>query len=124
MSGVRRRIVIMDDNAATLELATAILSDAGYDAVPVATLAELTAAVEQTVDLVLMDVSMPEADGDQLAVAMREIRRVAAPILLYSALDEPELAARAREAEVHGYVWKPAGPEEILVKVREALAAD
>ena len=81
------------------------------------------AAVELPVDLVLMDVDMPDAEGDQLALALRQIRRLEAPILLYSGLDEKELETRARAAEVEGYLRKSADPEAILDRVRDVLAA-
>ena len=121
MSEARRRIVIMDDSESALEIAAGLLEQAGYEVASARTLDELVAAVDHPVDLVLMDVEMPDADGDQLAVTLRHIRRLDAPILLYSALDEVELAARARVAEVEGYLRKSADPEAMLALVGEVL---
>ncbi|HEY8141723.1 MAG TPA: response regulator [Kofleriaceae bacterium] len=123
MAGAPQRIVIMDDSEETLETAVAFLEQAGYQVAAVSTLDALVAAVEIPVDLVLMDVDMPDAEGDQLALALRQIRRLEAPILLYSALDERELQARALAAEVEGYLRKNADPEAILERVRDVLAA-
>ena len=122
MVGAPQRIVIMDDSEENLETAVALLEQAGYEVAPVSTLDALVAAVELPVDLVLMDVDMPDAEGDQLALALRQIRRLEAPILLYSALDEKELEARAQAAEVEGYLRKNADPEAILDRVRDVLA--
>lgn len=122
MSGPPRRIVVMDDSEENLETAVAVLEQAGYQVAPVRTLDELVAAVERPVDLVVMDVDMPDAEGDQLAVVLREIRRVEAPVLLHSGLDPAELAARAEVAEVAGHVSKSAGPDAMLARVRELLA--
>lgn len=123
MAGALQRIVIMDDSLETLETAAAFFEQAGYEVAAVSTLDGLVAAVELPVDLVLMDVAMPDAEGDQLALALRQIRRLEAPILLYSALDEKELEARALAAEVEGYLRKNADPEAILDRVRDVLAA-
>ncbi len=123
MAGAPQRIVIMDDSEENLETAVAFLEQAGYQVAAVSTLDALVAAVEQPVDLVLMDVDMPDAEGDQLALVLRQIRRIEAPILLYSALDEKELEARAVAAEVEGYLRKNADPEAILDRVRDVLAA-
>jgi CheY-like chemotaxis protein len=123
MAGAPQRIVIMDDSEENLETAVAFLEQAGYQVAAVSTLDALVAAVELPVDLVLMDVDMPDAEGDQLALALRQIRRLEAPILLYSALDEKELEARAVAAEVEGYLRKNADPEAILDRVRDVLAA-
>jgi CheY-like chemotaxis protein len=112
----------MDDSAENLETAVAFLEQAGYEVAAVSTLDGLVAAVELPVDLVLMDVDMPDAEGDQLALVLRQIRRLEAPILLYSALDEKELEARALAAEVEGYLRKNADPEAILDRVRDVLA--
>jgi two-component system response regulator MprA len=122
MAGTLQRIVIMDDSAENLETAVAFLEQAGYEVAAVSTLDGLVAALELPVDLVLMDVDMPDAEGDQLALALRQIRRLEAPILLYSALDEKELEARALAAEVEGYLRKNADPEAILDRVRDVLA--
>jgi CheY-like chemotaxis protein len=122
MAGTLQRIVIMDDSAENLETAVAFLEQAGYEVAAVSTLDGLVAAVELPVDLVLMDVDMPDAEGDQLALTLRQIRRLEAPILLYSALDEKELEARALAAEVEGYLRKNADPEAILDRVRDVLA--
>ena len=123
MAGAPQRIVIMDDSEENLETAVAFFEQAGYQVAAVSTLDALVAAVEQPVDLVLMDVDMPDAEGDQLALVLRQIRRIEAPILLYSALDEKELEARAVAAEVEGYLRKNADPEAILDRVRDVLAA-
>jgi DNA-binding response OmpR family regulator len=121
MDQTRKRILIVDDSQAALDTAQLVLEGAGFEVVAARSLAELVTALERPVDLVLMDVEMPEADGDQLAITMREIRQVQAPIFLFSALDEETLAARAGEAGVDGYVCKLAGADAMVTRVRAAV---
>jgi DNA-binding response OmpR family regulator len=121
VTGARRRIVVMDDSQASLEVVSAILAEAGYQVDVASTLAELVSAVDRPVDLVLMDVDMPDVDGGELALTLRRIRGLTARILLYSALDEKELAVRAQSAEADGFLSKSSGAEAMLARIAELL---
>jgi DNA-binding NarL/FixJ family response regulator len=68
-----------------------------------------------------MDVQMPEAFGDDVAMVLRAAREIDAPIYLLSTLDEAELKRRATEAEIEGYISKQIGVEAIIARVRQIL---
>lgn len=117
-----RSILIIDDSALVLEYTRAVLEGAGY-AVATATTVE---AFEQerrarAPDLIVVDVQMPEVFGDDLASTLRGAYKVTAPIILLSSLEADELARRAADAEIDGWVTKKSGPEALLAKVREVL---
>ncbi len=120
----RPRILLMDDSPLFLDVANHALLAAGYDVYTARTLAELERAEDgPAVDLVLMDVQMPEIFGDDIAMVMRQVRGVEAPIYLLSSLDEESLAERASEAGIEGYISKHAGVDHLLERVHSILAA-
>jgi DNA-binding response OmpR family regulator len=75
----------------------------------------------QPPDMVLLDVQMPEAFGDDVATVLRAVRGVNVPIYLLSSLDEEELARRARASEIEGYISKRIGVRAIIERVRTIL---
>jgi DNA-binding response OmpR family regulator len=118
----RKTVLILDDSPVALEVARLALEDAGF---AVTTAVDLTSFEERATmgpDLILIDVQMPEAYGDDLASTLRGGRNVRVPILLFSNLAEPELARRAAEAEVDGWISKNAGVSELVRRVKEILS--
>ncbi|MEZ5143297.1 MAG: response regulator transcription factor [Acidimicrobiales bacterium] len=67
-------------------------------------------------DLVLLDVDLPDGDGD--AVVSELATR--APVVMLSAHDQPALVRRAMQDGALGYIRKDAEPTELLRLVRRA----
>jgi DNA-binding response OmpR family regulator len=118
----KKTILIVDDSALVLEMMCAALTAAGYEVLVANDLTQLEEhRTRHRPDLVLMDVQMPEAFGDDVAMVLRAAREVEAPIYLLSTLDEAELQRRAADAEIDGYISKRIGAAAIVGKVREIL---
>ena len=73
------------------------------------------------VNLILMDVQMPSLSGDAAAMVLRWGWGVQARIYLLSSLPREELAERALDAGVDGYISKQAGPDALVTRVGEIL---
>jgi CheY-like chemotaxis protein len=82
---------------------------------------ELGELVADGFDLILMDVQMPELYGDDVAAVLRHQRGIAAPIYLFSTLPAAELAERARDAQVDGFICKDLGMTNLVDEVRKVL---
>jgi DNA-binding response OmpR family regulator len=117
-----RRILLVDDSPLFLELAGAALEEAGYTVLRAASLDEVERQSSAHPDLVLMDVRMPEAFGDDVAMVMRHVRGVSVPIYLLSELDHEELQQRAVEADIDGFISKADSMEQLVQRVRSILA--
>jgi DNA-binding response OmpR family regulator len=119
----RKRILVFDDSPLVLEVTQAALEREGFD---VTTAADLTSFEERrsaiAPDLILVDVQMPEAFGDDVASTLRGAHGVRVPILLVSNLEAGELARRASEAEASGWISKRAGVHELVRRVKELLS--
>jgi two-component system KDP operon response regulator KdpE len=119
----RRQILLVDDSPLVLDMMRAAFVQAGYEVLTAQDLAQLDVhRATSRPDLVLMDVQMPEAFGDDVAMVLRAARDVEAPIYLLSTLDEAELRRRAAEAEIDGFISKQIGVDAILARVRQILA--
>jgi len=119
----RPRILLIDDSALVLAATRFALEAEGYEvdvALDLDSFEEHRA--EHPPDLIMVDVQMPEAFGDDLAAMLRGAYHVECPILLLSTLPLEELEARARAAGVWGYVSKGEGIPALLTRVKEALA--
>ena len=110
----RVRVLLADDNAVLrMGLASLLASDARIDLVAEAENGReaVELAVKHTLDVVVLDVRMPELDGVAAAAQMPEGTRIL--MLTYS--DEPEVISTAMASGAHGYLVHGAHtPEEIL----------
>jgi DNA-binding response OmpR family regulator len=120
-----KRIMLMDDSELFLAVTASALQAAGYDVVCANDLTQLAALRAQpSSDLVLMDVQMPEAFGDDIALTLRHAYGVSAPIYLLSSLDEGELAERVQWAGIDGFISKQLGVEAIVRRVRSIIPVE
>ncbi len=80
-------------------------------------------ALDKEVDLVLLDVRMP--DGDGLTVLGRiKLDKPKLPVLLFSAFDNPASIARAIALGASGFLLKDCSRDELLTAIRAASAGE
>src|SRR6478735_6687917 len=116
-----KRILIVDDSPLILAASKHVLVEAGYDVETRTDPEDLGAKGYSGFDLILMDVQMPELFGDDVASVLRLDREIRTPIYLFSTLPAEELAERAVEAKVDGYITKGDGAEHLVSEVRRIL---
>ena len=119
---MQKNVLILDDSEVVLDIARKYLQDAGYFVSTALRLAEFDRhKANRNPDLILLDVQMPELEGDDLGRTLRSERGVTAPILLFSTLEDDELAKRVEAAGLDGYVSKNAGLEALVAEVQAIL---
>lgn len=120
----QKRILLVDDSAFMLEMVRTALADRGYEVLTANDLQELEQHAEVGGwNLILLDVQMPEAFGDDVGMVLRAVRGVSAPIYLFSSLDDDELSRRAENAQIDGYISKRLGVDRLIERVGEILTA-
>ncbi|MBY5997953.1 response regulator transcription factor [Nitratireductor aquimarinus] len=81
------------------------------------------ALVDDSVDLVLLDLTMPGVSGLSGLIALRGMNP-ALPIVVVSAHDSPETIRRALELGASGFISKSSGMDEIRTAVQAVLNGD
>ncbi len=117
------RILIVEDNADNLELVKFLLEKAGYEVVGLSDGRQGLEwlAVEQA-DLILLDMSLPEVDGWQLAGQLKADARTAGiPIVALTAHTLPGDRKRALDAGCDGYISKPLDVPNFVATVAEFI---
>lgn len=118
-----RRILLIDDSLLVVEAIRDALESDGVDVEGVTDVASLDPAQQlDQFELVLIDVQMPAMFGDDVAMVMRQKRSAPTPIVLLSSLPEAQLAERAREAGIDGYISKRRGVDAVVEEIRSWLA--
>lgn len=116
------KILLVDDHAvvrAGLRRMLAMVSD--DEILEAATGREsLAIARAQSLDLIIVDLNLPELGGVELVARLRQIG--ATPILVLSMHAEPLYVTRALDAGAQGYVSKNASPDELLTAIRRTAA--
>jgi DNA-binding response OmpR family regulator len=117
--GAAARVLLLDDDADTLEMMTFLLSRAGYRVTAVASASAARAALQHDrPDIVLLDVSLGgELLGLDIARAAREMERVV--VILHTALSED--VVRLMFDRYDAFLRKPA-PVGTLLKTLARLS--
>jgi len=119
----RKTILVVDDNAAILNVVAHTLAAAGFRPLTASTaLDALARARRERPDLILMDIMMPGLEGSVASGLMRDLEELRdVPVLLMSALPEEDLRERAAEAGATGFLAKPFRKERLLELVGRTL---
>jgi signal transduction histidine kinase/DNA-binding response OmpR family regulator len=121
------RILLAEDNPVNEMVACAILKKAGHTVEVARDGRQAVRAMSSgRFDAVLMDVQMPEMDGLEATVAIREMeKRTGAhtPVIAMTAHALGGYEERCREAGMDGYVTKPIRRELLLQKLEEFQGA-
>ncbi len=116
----RARVLVVDDDAIVRELLHGMLERAGYHVGEApdgrAGLRELYA---KPVDLVILDVEMPELDGWATLERIRDLSDV--PVLMLTARETELERVRGLRGGADDYVIKPFGNQELLARVDALL---
>ena len=115
-----KQVFLMDDSAFALDLVRTALVEDGVSVTCGRDLADLARLKGQQVDLVLMDVEMPEAFGDDVTSWLLS-ESLTAPVYLLSNLPVDELERRAAECGARGFISKAIGLDAVLTRVRAIL---
>src|SRR6056297_2559235 len=110
------RILIIEDEQEVREEITDILKFEGYDVIPVSGGAEgVKAAVENSPDIVICDILMPEMDGFEVLQKIKSHPAFSlVPFIFVSAMAERKSLRKGMEQGADDYLFKPFSREELL----------
>lgn len=113
-------ILVIEDEQPIRRFLRASLTNEGYRVSEAVSGAEgLRMAASQPPDLVILDLGLPDLDGQEVLRRLREW--CTAPIIVLSARDQEAEKVRALDHGADDYVTKPFGVGELLARMRTAL---
>jgi two-component system cell cycle response regulator len=117
---VTARVLIVDDIPTNLRLLDARLTAEYFDVVTAATgPAALELCAEHEIDIVLLDVMMPEMDGFEVCRRLKaDPRTHHIPVLMITALDQPSDRVKGLEAGADDFLTKPVDDVQLLARVK------
>src|SRR5690349_2131370 len=120
MTAAQPRILLVEDEQAIRKFLRTELSTAQYQLDEAATAEQALARAEQSPpDLVILDLGLPDLDGQEV---IRRLRKwMTAPIIVLSARDQDQEKIRALDTGANDYLTKPFSTGELMARVRVAL---
>ena len=114
-------ILVVEDDKNTRKLITTVLKNYGYDTIEATNGAEALDVLDHNhVDLMVLDVMMPQMDGYELAETLRESGSQM-PMLMLSARSKTEDIKQGFVVGIDDYMTKPFDFEELLLRIKALL---
>jgi DNA-binding NtrC family response regulator len=121
LSKTRGRVLVVEDEAYVRDSLVAVLRAGGYEVNPAGSVAEAVALLAKaSVDVVLSDLRMPEADGLALVRRM-QASSPETPVIILTGHGNVASAVECLRAGASDYILKPADPEALEVALQRAL---
>jgi signal transduction histidine kinase/DNA-binding response OmpR family regulator len=120
----RPKVLYIEDDPASRMLVRSLLEGHGYQVVESGCgLDGIEAALRERPHLMLLDLRLPDVDGETVAAILRSFPKLAAaPIVGITAHDEPGQRDRTLVAGCDGWLTKPIDPERFPGQIAEFLA--
>jgi two-component system phosphate regulon response regulator OmpR len=113
-------LLVVDDDKRLRELLRRYLSDNGFRVTTAADARDARSNLASfAFDFVVLDVMLPGEDGLELTRALRRESQI--PVLLLTAMAEPEDRVNGLEQGADDYLAKPFEPRELVLRIRNVL---
>ncbi|MEF3696612.1 HD domain-containing phosphohydrolase [Desulfolutivibrio sp.] len=117
-----KRILAVDDEKMNLRVLSGLLRSMGHDPVLAESGEKALEVLDPGIDLVLLDVMMPDMDGFHVAKKIRERKDVGdVPIIMVTALSGKQDRLSAVEAGANDFIAKPIDLTELRVRMDSLL---
>jgi excisionase family DNA binding protein len=116
-------ILIVDDDDRIREFVRVNLEMEGYSVREAANAEEgLSALEEQSPDLILLDVMMPQVDGWEMLRRVQERHGVGAiPVVMFSGKVDEDTLADAESRGAQAFIGKPFNPQQLVESTKQLL---
>jgi hypothetical protein len=125
MVGDGQKILVVDDNAASLYATSRILRAAGFEVIEAVNGTDALALATQQIDLLILDINLPDIDGLEVCRQLRaRLDAAYLPIIHLSATFVTSIdIAQGMSAGADSYLTHPADPTVLVATVRTLLFA-
>ena len=124
MSGVKRKILLVDDEPSIIKMVSKRLEVKGFE-VLIATDGPqaIEMAQREHPDFIILDMMLPTLDGLQVCQQLKSNQQSkdVPVVIMFSGKGQPEDAERCRQAGAYGYVSKTQGTTALLEQIETVL---
>ncbi len=113
-------VLIVDDEESTVRGLNAVLRHHFRTFTSTVPTQAINIIEQEIIDVVILDVMMPEMDGIETLMKIREIDQDMI-VIMYTALNEAATAVQAMKEGAHDYCVKPIDPDELIETVKRSL---
>ena len=121
----KAKILVVDDDAISLELMEAMLVPNGYEIITANDGSKAVAIIiEKKPDLILLDIMMPGLDGYSTLAKIKENKTISKiPVVMLTAMGYQLNKELALQIGAVGYITKPVDLDELLKTISRLLPA-
>jgi two-component system response regulator VicR len=122
-------ILIIDDEIDTLELLKITMERNGFNALTAANWDEVAYIIERTfiqnktIDVIILDLMMPDRSGFDIFRSLQVVLVPLPPVIMLSAVIGLEQQIQARDLGITRYITKPTTPAKLVQTVRDLLSS-
>ena len=124
---MKHHILVIDDNAKTLEVLKLSLERAGFrvsTAISWDTVEDkikIGYRIKDPFDLIVLDLMIPERSGFDILKTLHVVLIPMPPVIVLSAITDVKKKVEARDMGVARYLTKPTTPERLIKAIRDVL---
>lgn len=117
------RVLVVDDNPDVLTSIAYTLRPLGYDILKASSGKQcLDILTTQKVDVILLDIMMPEGDGWDVASKIREHPQWRSPPIIFVTAKTDDMSISLGSLSSEEYIIKPFDPQELIRAVQKIVA--
>jgi len=120
MSKNKLNVLVVEDDLSTSDFITSVLTSDGYGVLKTSKGKKaISMTADNSVDLILLDLGLPDIDGMKVLRSIREWSDV--PIIIISARTEESEIVEGLDAGADDYITKPLWINELLARIRRVI---
>lgn len=119
MENKKSKILVADDEREIRDILTILLTEEGFEVILAENGREAVEKADESVDMYILDVNMPEMSGYMAGVEIR--KRFLAPIMFLTAYSGESDRMMGFSAGADDYIPKPFSNVELLIRVKSLL---
>jgi len=117
---LNKKVLVIDDDPAMTDILRLLLqTEVGLVITANSGVEGLELAHQESPDIIILDLMMPQMDGWEVCKLLREFSKV--PIIILSALDNPAVVASALDSGADDYLIKPVTSNTLLLHIANLL---
>lgn len=116
-----KNILIIDDDVTALDIVDFLFEEKGFEVARYTDgISALASIKTKTPDIVLIDLMMPQMNGQETVRQMRAFG-LGAPVVAFTALDDPDIHQEALDAGCNLVLTKPCKPATLVAEIERLL---